>query len=677
MAKGQKMKKILFIAAALIAVLSITLVLAFVIQNLTTPLNVAHGTSGSGSFEINNTSGENIIGITCTALGTSGAWITYTSCPTTLANGDVTTVTFDVTVPQYQAPSSYSISLRIDGTGETSATPFFDTESLLVVVDSDPSLDMDSSLTIEGYMGDSETDNFTLTNDGNVDFGVINFDYDQADLTDDDANEITLTFSPDPASLNAGASDDIDVTASVDSDMKYGTYSTQITATSGTTTDSMDFTFRVKKKFCDSGAQGDRLVITNIEEPDSGDDFILPATIPVEVDVKNDYDEDLDAVLEARLFDVTDDVYVADEMSDEVSINDGDTETLKVELEIPIDIENGHSFIVIIKVYEDGNENDQCEDDYVTVNINKDKNKVILDKTIITPETVECDGDFSAQLKFANVGREDEDKVKVRIYNVNLGIDEEKTFSVDENEYETVNFNALHIPEDAEEGDYTLNIAWDYNYDDNDDEYDSSGDGEATINVEGNCKVPVYDVLISTQQLSTAKPEEEVTIKVTLTNTGNEKTTYTIGATGYSEWATLESIDPKTLTLEAGNSGYVNIKLTPEETGTKEFKVTVDFQGKVETKDVTVKVMATSEAASWFEQTWFSIKHNWEWVLVNAVLAIAIIVLFVLLLTKGHKSKHPVYVVKGNKNSKGPTEISLARNTAARKTTRKARRKKR
>ncbi len=678
MAKG-KMKKSLIFAVFFIAILVTTLTLAFVIQSLTTPLNIAHGTIGSGSFEINNTSGGTVTNIDCIVDEVAyKSWVTFSNCPSALNDGDVFTVNFNVAVPQYTSPSSpyYDITLRISGTGALDHT-----QNLQVIVPSSPGLSITADVDMEGYDGDDDTENFTVTNTGNVDLINIVFDYEQDDLTDGDNDTITLGFDPSTiTSLIAGDDSEVEVTATIDSDMDYGTYSTDVevstlspTAVSAT----MHVTIRVKKEYCDSGQQGSRLVITKIEEPDTGDDFTLPATIPVEVDVRNDYDEDLDVVLEAQLFDISDDVYVV-KGEDEISIDEDETGTLKVDLKIPMDVNEGHVHIVIIKIYEDGNEDDQCADDFVVVDINKDKNKVILDKATVTPEIVECDAEFSVQLKFGNAGRNDEDKVKVRIYNTNLEIDETKTTSIDEDEYDTVNFNLLHVPEDAEESEYVLNIEWFYDYDDDDDEYDESGNSEVTFTVEGNCIVPVYDVIISTQQLSGAKPDEEFTVKVTLTNTGTEETTYTISAIGYSGWATLESLDPETLTLEADEAGYTYIKLTPTETGSQEFTVRVEFEDQTETQDISVNVMSKSEAAGWFEQAWFTIKHNWEWVLVNAALAIAIIVLFILLLTKGHrhKPKH-VYVVggKGMARAKGPTEISLARTRTAKKTKARTRRK--
>ena len=674
MAKG-KMKKSLIFAVFFIAILVTTLTLAFVIQSLTTPLNIAHGTIGSGSFEINNTSGGTVTNIDCIVDEVAyKSWVTFSNCPSALNDGDVFTVNFNVAVPQYTSPSSpyYDITLRISGTGALDHT-----QNLQVIVPSSPGLSITADVDMEGYDGDDDTENFTVANTGNTVLSSIDFTYEQDDLTDGDNDTITLSFDPSSVSLNPGEEDEVEVTATIDPEMDYGTYSTDVVATSGTTTATMHLTIRVKKEYCDAGQQGSRLVITHIEEPDTGDDFTLPATIPVEVDVRNDYDEDLDVVLEAQLFDLVDEVYVV-KGEDEISIDEDETGTLKVDLEIPMDVHEGHAHIVIIKIYEDGNEDDQCADDFVSVDINKDKNKVILDKATVIPEIVECDSEFSVQLKFGNAGRNDEDKVKVRIYNTNLEIDETRTISIDEDEYDTVNFNLLHVPEDAEESEYTLNIEWFYDYDDDDDEYDESGNSEVTFTVAGNCIVPVYDVIISTQQLSSAKPDEEFTVKVTLTNTGTEKTTYTISAIGYSGWATIESLDPETLTLEANEAGYTYIKLTPTEIGSQEFTVKVGFEEQIETQDVSVNVMAKSEAASWFEQAWFTIKHNWEWVIVNAALAIAIIVLFILLLTKGHrhKAKH-VYVVggKGMARAKGPTEISLARTRTAKKTKARTRRK--
>jgi len=480
-------------------------------------------------------------------------------------------------------------------------------------------------------------------------------------LTDDDGDVITLSFDPSSVSLNAGENATINMSIAVPSAMDYGTYTTDVIASSGSTNATMNVAIEVRKMYCYLGEKGNYLTLS-INEPDENEKFQPGDDITIEANVKNTYTDDLDVVMEAQLFDITDNVYI-ESAEAEKTITEGHDDTISATIKVPIDVEQNHNFAIVVKAYEDGNENAQCKDDMIAIDIEKEAHKVILESKSITPSPVECDGTFSAILKFGNAGRNDEEKVKVRVYNTNLGIDAEKIFALDEGDSYTVTFNNLKIPKDAEEKEYTLNIDFFYKYDSDSEEYAISGSDELTIPVKGNCLQKIYSVLLDAQQVSSSKLNTETSIKVTLTNTGNQRTTYSISATGYDAWAKLDSIEPNAIALDPGAVGYAYIKITPSETGSHTLTIKVDYETKTETKELNIDVLATSTAASWLEQIWFSIKHNWQWVAINAILAIAIIVLLILLLTKKSPkiAKGQVFVVKGNKPSKpsGPTEINL------------------
>lgn len=669
------MKNNILFAVFLIAIAVITLNTVALVQatlDISPPSNtltVTHGTSFSGSFILYN-SGADVTSITCAQ--TAGVFtMTISGCPTTLLAGASATVTYTGSVPLYQAANSYLHNIRVNGM-ET-GIPIVSNTAITITVPSSPALAITSSLSVTGYPGSSYQANFSLNNNGNTALSGIVFSYVNTNLKDNDNDTITLSFNPSTLDLTPGGSASIILQATIPSSMDYGTYSTDVVATSGTTNATMHVTIRVNKQFCDLGNKGSYITMT-IKEPSTGDDFKPNEEIGVDVSVKNDHSDDLDIVMEAELFDLTDDVYVVKDEA-QATIAEDHEETISTTFKVPIDINKDHDFVILVKAYEDGNEDDQCQDDYVSVDLVKDSHAVFVESTTVTPSPVECEKTFSAQVKLSNAGRNDESKVKVRIYNTALKIDSEKTFSLAEGKSYVAYFNDLTVPKDAEEKEYTLNIEYFYQYDSGDSDYLLSGNTDTTVKVQGNCFVPVYDVLMDAQQSTSAKVNQETLLKVTLTNIGNQKTIYTLGASGYTDWASLGAIDPATITLDASGSGYAYLKVTPTQTGTHTLTVKVTFNGKTETKDVSFNVIAASTAASWFEQIWFSMKHDWEWLVVNIILVAAVIVLLVLLLTRKSKTpKGQVMVYGGKKSGEGPTEINLQK-VKKTKTARKSRKR--
>jgi uncharacterized membrane protein len=57
------------------------------------------------------------------------------------------------------------------------------------------------------------------------------------------------------------------------------------------------------------------------------------------------------------------------------------------------------------------------------------------------------------------------------------------------------------------------------------------------------------------------KADKQLVIKATIENTGDKTTTYLLNTAGYTEWATLATLDKTSLTLDAGESEDVFITL--------------------------------------------------------------------------------------------------------------------
>ncbi len=400
--------------------------------------------------------------------------------------------------------------------------------------------------------------------------------------------------------------------------------------------------------YCEYGEQGSYLDIT-LEEPDDGDDFNVGDEITVKVEIENDANEDLDIVVEAELYDLDDDDSIVDEEY-ETEIEEDDTITVTLKLRIPSSIDEDNDFVVNVKVYEDGEEDEQCTEESVDVDIDRKSHDVSIKDISLSTNTVPCDGSFNLYLSIENNGDRDED-VKIYIYSSVLEIDFNRTIFLDEGaDYSTSLL--FDVPDDIQEGDYLVDVRVLYDYYDN--HYHESATEDLQLRVEGNCPPPAMsDVSLTLSQVGDVFANYDFTTKLTITNTGNVKTTYSVDVSGYDEWATLIKISPETITLDSGQSGYIYITLKPGEEayGMYDFTAQVSFDGETEVQSMSVDVKRRSEAAEVWEQLWFEAKRYWYWALFNLALLVAIIILVIYVIRQARK---------GKRRTQGkPTEIKL------------------
>lgn len=482
-----------------------------------------------------------------------------------------------------------------------------------------------TSLTFELEAGDKAYKTFTLTytNSLPIQFNG-NFTYKDPDP------DVDMSLNVSTFSLAPGDSIKVKVTIDVDEDADSGTYSEKIkiyNTDSNTKEKELPVTVEVGGvgDYCKYGEQGDYLTLT-IEEPDSGDDFYVGENITIKVKVENSHTDDLDVVVEAELYDLTDDDSIAD-TDKETTIDADDTKTITLYLKVPSTVDTRDDFVLRVKVYEDGNEDDQCKEKSVDIELKKATHEISVDSIDINPETVGCGDSFNLNFRVNNMGSADEN-IKINVKNSELKIDFLKTLTLEAEDSYLASFN-FTVPTDATEKTYSLAI--DIYYGDN---YGSSVKNTANLIVKGKCFIEQKDVAIALQTVGDAFVGKEFSIKTTLTNTGNVPTTYFISVSGYEQWASVVKIEPENITIENGSSGNVYITLLPFEnaTGENTIKVKIAFGSTTKEETLTVVLRKQTFSAKWFEQLGFELKRNWYWVLIDIILIVAIIVLLILFL---------------------------------------------
>jgi len=281
----------------------------------------------------------------------------------------------------------------------------------------------------------------------------------------------------------------------------------------------------------------------SIEEGFGDDEEWYPLDeIEVEVEVENKGPEDIDDIVLAwGLYNVDLDDWVIDDEENDFNLKDGDEETVIItfKLDDPDEFEDNGEYIFYVWATGEDDEfdkNETCISESESIDVIVENDFVVLD-SIEFPELVQCGAEIQITADIWNIGEDDQDDVYIIIYNHELGINEQIEIG-DLDAFEDTNLNAIiKLPTNAEEKTYSL-IFW--VYDEDNDVYENSEDDLAEFvvpfKIEGSC-VTGPTVLVSANLESGGKAGQELVVRATITNIGNELETYSLNIVGYTDWA--------------------------------------------------------------------------------------------------------------------------------------------
>ncbi len=421
------------------------------------------------------------------------------------------------------------------------------------------------------------------------------------------------------------------------------------------TTGNETLTFSLVDGFCKLGDFGE-LEITDFDDKEKDNteawDWQPLDNVEFSVEVENNFDDDKRITVKYDIYNEAGKKVDFDNEDKEqsVSIDSGDSEKVTFSLVVPADIDDGE-YKLFVKAYVKGREGELTNADagcidhssvldseyYQKLSISRDEDRaVVVDMDSLTPlDVVKCGDTVTLYTKIYNIGTEDEDKVKVNLYNKVLGIDlNEVINSLDTGESATLTFN-FKTPENVEGKSYPFELTTFYEYDKDDDEYDSNSKDDLDKDFDFDLKVECVEEAVKSASItaeldSDALAGGELKIKGTLSNTGEEETTYTLSVADYEEWAELGKITPSTFTLEAGESKDFSLTLNVNEGAEGEQSLTIEASYDGETTEQEVSVVLEGKTsgitgaaiATHFRENWFI----WVIIVINIVLIIAIIV---------------------------------------------------
>lgn len=371
----------------------------------------------------------------------------------------------------------------------------------------------------------------TITNDGAS-------NYTSVELT-----RSSTDFSVSPSSistLNVGSSASINVStlSSLIDSLSIGSHSYSLSALgiiNSTSNESATLSASIIKGFCDNGAVGGNLTITDFSISNDGngdkDTWYRLDKMTIDVDVKNTgADTDDDVIVELGLYDADGNNVIGDldfSNKDEEQVNIGsldksDKETATFEFVVPADLSSGSGYQLVVKAYVDSAQDESCVDSgsdlsdkyfqKVEVKKESDDGRLIgFDNIKLAQDTLTCGDQDTLAFDIYNLGSKTQDQTRITLTSNSLGISQSAIIKKDleEGDKATVEFS-FAIPSNTKDGTYALSLNAEYGYDDHDDSYEDSLDDQTVLAIKViGCQATV--VPVTNQTTTTTETDEEST----------------------------------------------------------------------------------------------------------------------------------------------------------------------
>lgn len=409
------------------------------------------------------------------------------------------------------------------------------------------------------------------------------------------------------------------------------------------------FTLNIQNSFCTAGNRGNIDVSLDINNQGIfGDEntWYPTETIEVDVTVENSANEDLDDVIvEWGVYNIRTGEFIIDDSEKRFRLKEDDEETITIEFTLdPEDFDsadNPDDFVFFVKAYDDNlGESSQCDMQSEDITIARDDHLVVLEDIRIS-EPVQCGEVATVTATAWNIGDSDESDIYIRAFHRKLNLDQRiEVGDLDVFEDKKISFE-IEVPINMTVSQQYFELSI---YDEDNNIFESDDEVSSTyavpINISGGCEVPRSVSLSSSVESDEVIAGQEATIRATIKNTGSEETTYQILFTNIDSWATLKTIEPRTLTLKAGETRDATITFIPDKSteGSQRYKLQVAYGNLITETEGNVEV---SPPKGFFNFTGFSISNIlgnngfiWAIAALNIILVVLIIVIAVRIARK-------------------------------------------
>lgn len=359
----------------------------------------------------------------------------------------------------------------------------------------------------------------------------------------------------------------------------------------GVLKDTKSMTIDVFPQMCEDGKVGNDIEITDLDLDE--DEYMIGEDIALDVDVDNNANKDLDVNVEAFLWDVKEEDEIDSFDSDTMDINDGDSDVFEVDMSVPFDndLDEDGDFVILVKAFEDGDEDTNCDVRRITVDITRENNDVIVRDVTVNPSVAEPGQSVEFSVEVLNAGSDDQDDVAIEVINTQLGVNlKSNPFDIEragDSDDQTERFT-VNIPENAQARDYSFTVRV---LDEDGDVYDR-GEEFVTLTVAGQAKPTAeLELVQSNFEVNTGS---SANLLVTVRNTGTSAATYVIDVTPTGGWTNTVS---QIVSVEGDSEAQVTIPLSVKSDATAgSYTALVELKAGSETlatKNVVVAVKGT------------------------------------------------------------------------------------
>ena len=425
------------------------------------------------------------------------------------------------------------------------------------------------------------------------------------------------------------------------------TYSTTLTASGDTSPNvSQALSFEVTEDLCDASNPSGNIKVSikdisnkGISDTKFGDDnewFPLDS-IELEIEVENKGDEKIKNIeVEWGLYDKDTGEFIIDDKESDFDLkhNKDETITIKFDLDDVNDFEDGGDYALYVWATGEDQETelDVCSADSESITIEIENDFVVL-YDIEFLETVTCGAELQITAEVWNIGDDNQEDVSVLI---NSNIPGLSTRNVDIGDVDAFSDEKLditmQIPQDTPQKDtpYVLYFSVLNDGDIYENDYDDDESKFSLPLYVGDCAAKETKAIVSAELESGGKAGEELVIKATVTNTGDDTATYSINAAGYTPWASSADLDEKILTLDEGESADVlmTFEVKSDASGENTFEIEVVSENQlITTQEVSVDIESKgfSLGGDLFGDNWYL----WGIGLLNIILVVIIIIVAV------------------------------------------------
>ncbi len=271
--------------------------------------------------------------------------------------------------------------------------------------------------------------------------------------------------------------------------------------------------------------------------------------------------------------------------SDIFELDQGTIKKIPLVLELPEDLDASETYTLVVDISD--KHNGIVEE--FPLRVKEQRHLLnVLDVIFRPSSTVEAGRFLRTVVRVENLGAKTEDDIKVTVSIPELGVStrdfiDELVSSENEDEDEETSLSTnelvLQIPSDAKEGDYEVRI---------DVEFNRGSDVETVKKMvhvfgEGQREDDTQTIISLDTSSQALRENEEGTYRLTFANLGDARKLYSVDVLGTETWASL-AVEPNFLSVGAGETGDLFVKVTPKEDaslGSKVFTLKVNANNRL------------------------------------------------------------------------------------------------